>query len=90
MNDLKITLEEIEHRYQAANDAAGAAYERYQQTGHALTLEKQERRSSWGERYETQASRDHELAGEALSAANVELTRLGQLRDRLRQAIRQA
>jgi hypothetical protein len=89
MSDLQNALDDVERQYAAAQQAAGLAHLAYQATGFALVREKASRRYSFGERYETAASGAHERAGNALAAANLELARLGDLRDRLRTAVRQ-
>jgi hypothetical protein len=87
--NLHETLADVERRYQAAQEAAGAAHLAYQATGFALVREKAARRYSFGERYETAASGAHERAGNALAAANLEVSRLSDLRARLRVAVGQ-
>jgi hypothetical protein len=90
MSDLQATLADVERRYQAAQEAAGAAHLAYQRTGYALAIEQKERRYAMGQYYSTDASARHELAEKALVAANAEVTRLADLRARLRTAVRTA
>jgi hypothetical protein len=89
MSDLQATLADVERQYQAAQEAAGAAHLRFQRTGYKLAIEQKERRYAFGQRYFTDASSAHEIAGKALVAANAEVTRLGDLRARLRTAVGQ-
>jgi hypothetical protein len=89
MSDLQMTLENVERQYAAAQEAAGAAHLRFQQTGFALAIEQKERGYAFGQRYSTHASSAHEIAEKALVAANADVTRLGDLRARLRTAVRQ-
>jgi hypothetical protein len=89
MSDLQAALDIVEAQFLAAQEAAGLAHLAYQQTGFALVREKAGRRHSFGERYETAASGAHERAGNALAAANLEVSRLSDLRARLRVAVGQ-
>jgi hypothetical protein len=87
MTNLQQLLNDVEHQYALAQEAANRAAEHYQQTGAAAVAERRLYGVGVGDRaYSSAATIAAERAEEALQAANSEVIRLGKIRAALRQA----